>query len=787
MKMLSLVPLLMRSAGFRGIIIWVTLGAAIGALGLFSSRAFVLSPEQQAEEFLGGAAGLIEPFTEEEPTAAAGIYPEATQWSTEPDIETVYYSTQLPLRAGDGFIDVRLYELSMPAVHLEGSVELQDGTWPQRSGECLVQSLETAPQPPLGNWPLQIVGRLREVYHQPSPTMWCAPGTWGMWKPGPGGVRADASLGTSYYVVSDTAKASSFVQQLIDRQEISPSDVIMRSVFLDGSLASAQSFLGVTSIAVALLLGLSFVLSSITGTWIRHVQKAMSLAGVPPKLWFRAGVVTLVVVNICCAIVGTVLGTLLSWAARPLLRSIKDGLPLSPISMDVGWVGISALLAGVGALAGFSLTAWSAHLRMRASTAVTRPLSPRGMRVYGIVAAICLILSAITIALSGGRRWDMVIGVLLGIAAAAAVSPLLLMFLAKRMGRSPTGPVTLAARLLHADGRRWASNLVATTVLVGLVLSVLVNVSASAAAQTALLRSPIPRGFVVVEMPDHKEDKQILDQMLTDTKSPEPVVALRSRLVVSGEGNVVMFSSVADAQTVLGPLPIELRQALESGAIIKPAATSSTVVADYEGTTRELRVVGFRQEASRYIALGYGYALTASFPDIEPERELLVLHDLSEDQAAALRQWPQEQGTSALVMHYYYEPTTAMFALWLTIGFSLLAVLMGPVLFGLIRREVNQLKPLARDLDSLGIPRSWIRNALRTLTVVVIAVPVVLAVITAGLTTATLEWFYPPIFDTAQANWPGVGFFSLGLLVAAVLAAHLGSRNVRKTAKTYVI
>lgn len=61
MTLLHVIPLLVRSAGFRGIVVWVTLGAAIAGLGLSASHAFTLSPEQQAEKYLGQAAALITP------------------------------------------------------------------------------------------------------------------------------------------------------------------------------------------------------------------------------------------------------------------------------------------------------------------------------------------------------------------------------------------------------------------------------------------------------------------------------------------------------------------------------------------------------------------------------------------------------------------------------------------------------------------------------------------------------------------------------------------------------
>lgn len=635
---------------------------------------------------------------------------------------------------------------------------------------------------------MRIVGEAKQIYYSPSPALWCAPGTWGTWKPAKDGAQADASLTPTYYLTTGQEAAKQFVQKLVDEQRVMPHEALLRSTLLQDPGTKPQAFLALVSIAVALLAGLPLVLSSITASWVRHVQKAMSLAGVPPRLWLQAGVTTLLLASVACAMFGSLAGTLLSLAARPLFHRMNSGIPLAPWNLDLGWVAISAALAGLGAIAGFLITAWTARLQIRASTAVAKPLTANGVRAYAITGAALTVLSLGLIAASGGRLWDMAIAVVLGVAAAAAFAPVILAGVAHLLRRRPPGPASLAGRLFHADGRRWGTILVTTSVLTGLVVSVFVNISASAAAQDALLRSPIPRGMVVVETPDAEEEKSLVREMLSDTQAPDPIVAIRSDSIVAGEGNVILFTSLQDAITALGPLPPETTEALTSGAIIRPHGLPGTASVESNGHTREVRVTGYRPDEAHYLNLGYGYALTPESGEPGNDgRELLLLANLTGEQESALRDWPSQKGTSALTMHVHYMPSSAAFPLWLTMGFAILALLMSPVIFGIIRREVQQLKPLARDLDSLGLPRAWIRNVLATLTLVAVAVPLALSVAAAFVTTVALQWCYPPIFDTASANWPGVAVFALALLAAALVAARLGSRNLRKASRQHVL
>lgn len=786
MKVLHIIPLLMRSVGFRGIAVWVTLSATVAAVGLFTARAMTLAPDQLAARYLGAASARIEPFGDETAPQKAGVYPAVADWSSAPGVEVSFWG-MVDLRSGEGFTRVQYHELPMPAPALTGALELVEGAWPARKGECLVQSVDVDLEPAVGRWPLQFVGKAKEVYEPPSPGLWCAPGTWGAWEANSDGARGDASLTASYYLTMGDESAARFVQELVDKGAVGPAEVLLRSYLLQDRGTTPQSFLAMVSIAVALLTGLPFVMSSIVGSWVRRVQKAMSLAGVHPRLWFRAGVVALLVANVTCAVLGTLVGSLLVLAARPLLRQINGGVPLSPWSLDAGWIGPSAALAGVGALAGFVLTSWAYHLRMRASVAVARPLTVRGSRTYCLVGCLLAVLSLALISCSQGRLWDMTGGVLVGVLAAAALAPFALGLVSRRLCRGTPSPATLAGRLLDADGRRWAATMATTTVLVGLVLSVLVNVSASAAAQSALLRSPIPQGVVVIEMPEDKSDKDLLERMLTETKAPRPVMAVRSQSLVEGQGNVVLFASTRDALAALGSLPSEATEALQAGGIVKPEAVNGSATVTAGPKSWEVTVTGFRPADGHYLNLGYGYALATQFAGGPEGTELLLLLNVTESQESALRDWPREQGSSSLSTIFHRVPDSATIPMWLSVGFALLALLMGPVIFGIIRREVHQLKPLARDLDSLGVPRSWIRNALRTLTLVAVAIPLTLATLAGAATTAVLQWFYPPIFDTSSANWLGVAVFGVALLAAAVVAAHLGVRNLRRSPPTDTI
>ena len=330
--------------------------------------------------------------------------------------------------------------------------------------------------------------------------------------------------------------------------------------------------------------------------------------------------------------------------------------------------------------------------------------------------------------------------------------------------------------------------LLSLTAVVAVVCAVFVNITASVAAQTQLLASRVPRGMVVAEMPLAEEGgEQLLRDMEEATGIHHSAVLTRTQYFVEGKSNVLTLDSMEDAETVLGALSSEAKQALQQGNILRPGATDEPVTLQTaDGATVNSYVVGYKPETGRTLALGFGYALYTALPKVTDATPLWVFAGLNDDEAAHLTDWPSSSGNNVIITHVYTQDTGGL-SLYLTAGFGLLAFASIPMCLWTMRREVEGLRPLVRGLDATGIPRQWIWRVLCTIGGILMVVPIIIGLVVAVISTGLLEFLYPPVFDLAGAGWLGMGAAVLVLFGVVPLVATLSARGVRKRRRSEVI
>ncbi|WP_297749357.1 hypothetical protein [uncultured Tessaracoccus sp.] len=761
--------------------------AFIASLAWGVLQALQLSPEQLAAKYLGEADVLYQYYVDEQDTSSVSDAPMPT-WlrDLDPHIE---HSSLIALRSAEGKVvdDVEYYEINPRSFALEGRFHVDGDHLPNSPGECLSNLSQTVWAPTVGSWQLEIVGTLQNVYSPSQHLMLCVPGTWNTWDV-PASQSFVRSLDTSYYIKGDETSIRETVASVVQRHEALPANFTWRSHFLEGPRTNAKEFLGVVSVAALVVFSVPLIFSTRAASWVGKVQIVLSQAGISSKIVRTAGISTVCVGATAASIVASLTGSLVALVARPVLGRLSGGLPLGPWSLDVMLVLAVMLFSVGGALIGFLLGIMrdERQLSMRSRTAVA--LSHKGARAFQILTAMFVVIAGAVLWTSDGRFWPMTIGILLMVAASACAAPLLGIALGMRFAKHTASPGALAGRLIVEDGRRWATVFASLTAVVSVVCAVFINITASVAAQTELLKSPVPRGVVVVDMPSEEEGgHKLLEQMERSVGITHSAELTQTSYVVDGEGIILLVASLADAETILGQLPDEAKQSLMRGSVLRAGATDGPItVQAQDGSTLASSVVGYKPETGRGLALGYGYALQSSFPEEPESRTMWVYTGIDDEVESRLAEWPTTSGNNVVSMHRYLAQTGGL-PLYLAGGFVVLAVASIPLCLWTMRREVEGLRPLAKGLDAIGLPFAWIWRVLCAIGGLLLAVPLALGLLAAVLSTGLLELLYPPVFDLAGVGWLGV---AVGILTAAVvvfLVATLSARGVRKRRRSEVI
>ena len=784
---LRLIPLFWRARVLRSLIV-ATVAVAFTATAAWGVvQALQLSPEQEAIKNMGEATvTYMSPPDEEQ--AGPGTYDAEPEWLRSLGAEA-QYSALVDLRSPGGSLHsgVLFLEVSSQSVAVTGRVQLDAGRWPEGAGECVSNLPDEQWEPTVGTWPLRLVGSGHMVFDPASTMLLCAPGTWGTWKVSDNTAFAQY-LAATYHLAGDEDDLMQELAPYLDSGEILPLEITRRSHFLDAPTTSAKEFLAVICVAALLALGIPLVFSTRVASWAGQVQIVLSQAGISSKLVRLSGLLAVGSAAGITALVAATSGSLTALVVRPLLSALNGGSPLGPWHLHIAVV-LSAFIAALtGALTGFLLGVVRDERRLSMRSRAAVPLSPSVRRRCGALGVILLAIALAVLWTSGGYFWAMSAGIVLTVGAGACLAPWLGMSIASQFAKRPASPEALAGRLIVEDGKRWATVFICLTAVVSVVCAVFVNITASVAAQTQLLASPVPRGMVLVEEPPAEAGgEQLLRTMEEATDTRHDAVLTRTQYSIEGESVILALESIEAAETVLGPLTDEAKQALQQGNVLRAGGADGPVTAQgFDGSTVNLHVVGYKPETGRTLALGFGYALSAAVPKGPEPTPMWVFVGLDDEEASRLADWPESSGNNVIAMHVHTSYAGGL-AMYLTGGFALLALVSIPMCVWSMRREVEGLRPLVRGLDANGIPKRWSWRVLCAISGILMVVPIIIGLFSAIISTGLLELLYPPIFDLAGAGWSGIGAIVLVLLCAGPLAATVSARGVRKRRRSEVI
>ncbi|MDO5066041.1 MAG: hypothetical protein Q4D96_02010 [Propionibacteriaceae bacterium] len=569
--------------------------------------------------------------------------------------------------------------------------------------------------------------------------------------------------------------------------------MILRADLLRPDGVSAQRFLGGYSLVLALLAGIPFVFAGMVARWVRGIQQVLVRSGIRPRVMLRTAVTGLLGGAVTLAAAGCSLGMLAGLGVRPLIQQANQGLPLGPWQFSLSWLGQTVLWSVAGALLGFIVLGAFQQVRARLAERAPRPLPPAMSTALGWAGLGLWGIAVWSLVTSAGKLWPMSLGVIFAVLGMVALAPRVVAWGSRAAVKSPASPRDLAARLLREDGARWAGVSAVATLLIGLVLSVFINISASVSAQVLLLVPQVPEGMVLFQATTLKGEElpeEVIAQFEQDNHSQAVATLSNTNYGVEGEGVVQVFDSVAEATAVLG-LTSEQAAVMSSGAVLKlGGADAEVTLVDFADPSRTIqtRVIGFKPEAPARLNTGYAFGLRETIPFSEEEGLVFRVHTgLSPEQAADMEQWPVASGHGGVVLEVHRPSDGASAPLWLTIGFTGVALLAIPLLVWTLQREVQALRPLARNLTAMGLPQHWARRVLSGVIGPVLVVPLALGCVAGMVSTALLHWLYPPIFDLAGINYVGLAAFTAALLLAGALAVRLGVRQLHSRKRALVI
>ena len=784
------IPLLLRFRVFRGLLMAVFIvGFAAGGFKT-TADALKLSPEQEAEKLLGGADAVVESRPEE--GASNGTYPQPPEQLAASGITvTAEYSSSVDLAQGDEARRFDYSESPLPSVVSDGRYELLKGAWPTRPGECIGSSF------PHGEWSsthqqwsIRVVGAFKEVYSHAENSLVCAPGTWGE-RAGKG--DSTEEITANYWLVGPPEELQALKDEIGFSGEDEPVSMILRADLLKDNGASAQRFLGGYSLVLALLAGIPFVFAGMVARWVRGIQQVLVCSGIRPQVMLRAAVTTLLGGVVVLAVAGCGMGMLTGLAARPLVQQANQGLPLGPWQFSLPWVGQTVLWSVAGALLGFVVLGAFQQVRARLAERAPWPLSPTMATALGWAGLGLWGFAIWSLVTSSGKVWPMSLGVIFAVLGMVALAPRVVVWGSGVMAKPPVSSRDLAARLLREDGARWAGVSAVVTLLIGLVFSVFINISASFSAQVLLLAPRVPEGMVLLQTSTPGGERlpdEVIAKFEQDNQSHAVATLTNTNFGVEGEGTVQVFDTVEEATAVLGLTPAQAT-AMTSGAVLKLGGTNEEITLvnlSDPSQTVQTRVVGFKPEAPARLNTGYAFGLRETIPVPEEEAGVFQVHTgLTPEQAAAMEQWPITSGHGDVILQGRRPGNGASVPLWLSIGFTGIALLAVPLLVWTLQREVQALSPLAQNLTAMGLPHQWARRVLAGVIGPVLVIPLALGLLAGMASTALLHWLYPPVFDLAGINYLGLAVFTIALLLAGTLAVRLGVHQLHSRKRGLVV
>lgn len=787
------VLLLLRSRPFRGLLVVSGIAAMIVLATSTSMAALRLSDEQAAVSRFGTTQAHIQPLNA--PTAGPG---EPTPDS--PGIATIDHrlsviryrraSPTLANRQGE-YVDTHYTELSLPSPVYEGSYELTAGRWPQEPGDCAAtaQFADTT-RPPLGSWELRIVGRIIDIFEPGSTVIACGPGTWERWDlPAAQSSLTSFVIQADYYLMGDPDQVAAAAAALIDQGYFAPYEIELRAAPTTSTGPSARRFLFDQAPMAAIPLVLAVVLGGLVARWGGALSRVLERAGVARRPMRWAVFASAVLGAAACALAGGLLGSLLALALRPALVAWVAEQPLSPWRLLAGEVGAITLTTALGAALGCWFGEAARNRVLRQVDAPARPLTARSTARL-IAAAAALGAGSVCLALmSAGHLWPMVLGAITMVAAVGCLAPVILYQVSTRLARRPVSAPTLAGRILVDDAGRWGTVSAAITMLLGLVIAVFLVASATVAGMQKMSTSQIPPGTVMLEVAN-LEGQTIPDQVRTqferDLGVTDPIRLIERDAYVPGQRTVQFFNSTADAEQALGGLTADARSMLERGGIL--------VLGGFQGTTAtveiaetdhlDVPVTAIKPEPAHRLNTGFGFAVLPNMPAAvqaaPPVREYLVYQGLTPAQDATARTWTDDTGFNVFAVHAYQPAQDIGLSATIAVGLAGFGLLTAPLLAGVLRREVHELRPLAATLRSIGLSRAWFRPAFTTTVLATVMPATILAVVGPTIVVAILAGLYPTVFELTGVPWWALAAFLVGVVAACYVATNHALRSLRR-------
>ena len=792
------VTLLLRSRPFRGLLVVSGLAAMVVLATATCVAALRLSPEQRDIAYFGATQAYVQPWDAPQARPGQQIADHPLVAGLDGRVEAIRVGTAHPsLRDASGGFDSLLFsELAMPSPAFDGTVELFQGRWPQAAGECVAtRDVPERTGPPLGSWDLTVVGRVTMVFTADYPEVACAPGTWALWEMSPEqlSLTADAAA-NAYYLVGDPQDIQRAVASLVERGLVDGQyDVSVRG---GQRSPSASRFLNDQAPMVALPLLLAVVLGGLVGRWGGAVARALERAGVPRRPLRYAVLAGAGFGSLLAAVAGSLLGSALGFGLRPVLAGWVAEQPLSPWRLVVGEVLVVTVGTGVGAVLGCWLGDAFRSRRLRQLDVPARPLGRGAVVVLMLLAAALAGGSAWLIVNSQEQTWPIVQGVLGMVLAAGCLAPLAGRVLGVQLAGGTVSARTLAGRIVADDGRRWGLVSGAVTVFLGVVIAGFLVSTASLAGLQKALASDVPPGMVLLEVinPDGvRIPEQVHDQFVRDLQVSDPVRLTERDVSAYPNGMPQFFDSVADAERVLGSLRSEAVATLNAGGLL--------VVGGLEGDTVSLEidesfhvevpVRAIKPAPEHRLRTGFGFGvLPAMRPEVQSAshaRDMLIYQGLTPEQDAAARNWADTTGFNVFWIDAYRPDNPIGISAGIATGLAGFGLLAAPLLVGALRREVNELRPLAVTLRRVGLGRRWIRPAFATTVLIAVLPAALLAVAGPGLAVVLLARTYPSGFDLPGVPWWALAGFVGGVVGACYLATVFALRSLWRGARPVTI
>ena len=785
------VLLLVRSRSFRGLLVVSLLAATVALATSTSLAALRLSPEQSDVAYFGATQAYLQPLSRPMARPGEPIPDHPVLAELGDGVEVIREGASWPsLRTIDGGFDGTLFaELALPSPILQGNTDLVEGRWPRVAGECVATAdLPERTGPPLGSWELTVVGRIRDAFVPHSSTVACAPGTWERWQVPPEQLELIGDAASyDYYLAGDPQQVEEVVDSLIERGRLTRDEVSVRSWPKRTGSASRFLFDQLPMVTIPVLL--AAVLGGLLARWGGAVSRALERAGVPRRPLRYAVLAGAVLGSTLAAALGALLGAVLGIALRPVLVAWVASQPLSPWRLLTGEIVAVVVATAVGTAAGYWLGDAFGNRRLRQLDAPARPLGRAAVAVLLVLAAGLAAGSTWSIVTSREQLWPMVLGVVGMVLAGGLLAPVAVALLGRGLAGGEVSARTLAGRIVTDDALRWGVTGGAVTAFLGVVIAMFLVSTASLAGLQKALASDVPPGTVVLEVtnPDgNRIPQRVKDQFERDLQLRDPVRLTELSVSAYPRGMVQFFGSVTEAEQVLGSLPAEAVETLQAGGILVLGGLEGarTTIEVDDSIPLEVPVMAIKPEPSRRLRTGFGFGVLPAMPamvqDARPVRQMLIYQGLTPAQDELARNWADTTGYNVFQIDSYRPDTPLALSAGVATGLAGFGLLAAPLLVGVLRREVNELRPLAVTLRRVGLSPAWIRPAFTTAVLLAVLPAAALAVAGPFLAVALLASTYPAAFDLPGVPWWALVAFLAGVVAACSLATGHALRALHR-------